>query len=84
MLESSEKNRKTSSEKRDKFIQLAERRTKNALRAIKIIAKLANRNAYEYTESDVKKIVIALTKEVEALKIRMLSSGGKEAVDFKL
>jgi hypothetical protein len=70
--------------KREKFVELAERRTKNAVKAIRVIAKLGNKNAYEYTEADVKKIVGALNREIEALKARMLSTGGKEAVDFKL
>ncbi len=70
--------------KRDKFVELAERRTKNAIKAIRVIAKLGNKNAYEFTEADVKKIVAALNREVEALKARMLSTGGKEAVEFKL
>ena len=70
--------------RRDKFVQLAESRTKNAIKAIRTIAKLGNRNAYEYTEVDVKRIAGALSKEIDALRNRMLSIGGKEAVDFKL
>lgn len=70
--------------KREKFVQLAESRTKNALKAIRVIAKLGNKSAYEYSEADVKKIAGALAKEIEALKARMLSSGGKDVVDFKL
>jgi hypothetical protein len=70
--------------KREKFIQLAESRTKNAIKAIRTIAKLGNRNAYEYTETDVKRVVGALSKEIDALRTRMLSSGGKEPVDFSL
>ena len=49
-----------------------------------MIAKLGNKNAYEYTEADVKKIAGALTREIEVLKTRMLSTGGKDVVDFKL
>ncbi len=74
----------SSSNKREKFVDLAESRTRNAIKAIRVIAKLGNKNAYEYTESDVRKIAIALSRETEALKTRMLSTGGKEAVDFKL
>jgi hypothetical protein len=40
--------------------------------------------ASEYTEADVKRIAAALLKEIDALKARMLSSGGKESVEFKL
>jgi hypothetical protein len=72
------------SEKRRKFVRLAERRTVNAMRAIRVIAKLGNHSAYDFTEADVKKIAAVLTKEIEALKARMLSTGGRESVDFKL
>ncbi len=71
-------------DKRGKFVELAERRTANAIKAIRVIAKLGNKSAYVYDEGDVRKIAAALTKEVEALKARMSSSGGKEAVEFKL
>ena len=72
------------SARRDKFVELAEGRTQNAIKAIRTIAKLGNRHAYEYSEADVKKIAGALSREVEALKARMLSTGGKEIVEFKL
>jgi hypothetical protein len=32
----------------------------------------------------VRKITAALTKEIEILKTRMSSSGGKETIEFKL
>ncbi len=71
-------------DKRKKFVVLAENRTRNAIKAIRTIAKLGNRNAYDYDEADVKKIASALTREVEALRTRMSSTGGKEQVDFTL
>jgi hypothetical protein len=70
--------------KRDKFVELAQKRTRNAIKAIRVIAKLGNKNAYEFTEADVTKIAKALTREVEVMKSRMLSTSGKEAVDFTL
>ncbi len=70
--------------KREKFVQLAEKRTINAIKAIRVLAKLGNKHAYEYTDADVKRIASTLSKEVDALKARMLSSGGKEAVEFTL
>lgn len=70
--------------KREKFVQLAENRTKNAIKTIRVIGKLGNKNAYQYNDSDVQKIIRALTREVDALKQRMSSSGAKETVDFKL
>jgi hypothetical protein len=70
--------------KRQKFVELAENRTVNAIKAIRIIAKLGNKHAYKYDDSDVGKIVRALNREIDALKARMTSAGGKESVDFKL
>jgi hypothetical protein len=74
----------TRASKREKFVELAESRTKNAIKAIRVIAKLGNKNAYEFTEADVNKIAKALNREVEQMKGRMSSTGGKEEVDFTL
>jgi hypothetical protein len=70
--------------KREKFVQLAESRTANAMRAIRVIGKLGNKSHYDYSEIDVKKIVVALTREIESLKSRMGEKSGKDEVDFKL
>lgn len=70
--------------KREKFVELAESRTINAIKAIRVIGKLGNKNAYEFNDADVQKIVRALSKEVDALKARMSATGRKESVEFKL
>lgn len=70
--------------KRDNFVRLAESRTANAMKAIRVIGKLSNKAAYEFTEADVKKIIATLGKEVEALRTRMTSNSSKETVEFKL
>ena len=72
------------SDKREKFVQLAQSRTVNAIRAIRVIGKLGNKSHYEYGEADVKKIANALTKEIDALKARMSDQGGKAEVEFTL
>jgi ribosomal protein L7/L12 len=79
-----EKGAKDKAGKREKFVELAENRTVNAIKAIRVIGKLGNKNAYQFDENDVNKIIKALNKEVEALKARMSTTGGKESVDFKL
>ena len=70
--------------KRENFVRLAENRTANAIKSIRVIGKLGNKSAYDFSEADVKKIVAALSREVDALKARMLSTGGKDMVEFKL
>lgn len=74
----------STNEKREKFKQLAESRTSNAIRAIRVIGKLGNKSHYDYTEQDVKKIVTALNREIEALKVRMGDKTGRDDVEFKL
>jgi hypothetical protein len=71
-------------DKRAKFVDLAESRTVNAIRAIRVIGKLANKSAYEYDDADVRKIVSALLKEVDALKARLAQKSNKGEVEFKL
>jgi hypothetical protein len=63
---------------------LAENRTRNAIRAIRVIGKLSNKKAYQYDETDVQKIFRALTKEADALRTRMTHTGSKDTVDFSL
>ena len=75
---------KSREENRNKFVELAQRRTVNAIKAIRVIGKLGNRSAYDYTDADVNKIMKALNDEIEALKKRLKSSGRPDAVDFKL
>lgn len=71
-------------DKREKFVELAQARTKKAIKAIRVIGKLGNRHAYEFTEADVNKIAKALIREIELMKARMSSMGGKEFVEFTL
>ena len=75
---------KGTADRRAKFVELAENRTVNAIRAIRVIGKLGNKSAYEYDDADVKKIVSALSKEVDALKARLGQKSRKGDVEFKL
>lgn len=74
----------TKAERRQKFVKLAQNRTKNAIRAIRVIGKLGNKNAYQFDEFDVQKIVRALNKEIEGLKARMSQTGTKDTIEFEL
>lgn len=70
--------------KRDKFVRLAERRTSVALKSIKLIGNLSNKNNYEYADADAKKILGALTRELDELRRRFESPGGRAVQNFKL
>lgn len=71
-------------DKRTKFVELAQSRTVNAIRAIRVIGKLANKAHYDYTDTDVKKIVKALSKEIAAVEARLSARGSKSEVEFEL
>ncbi|ASS53270.1 MULTISPECIES: hypothetical protein [Rhizobium] len=72
------------SEKREKFVKLAEGRTRLALEAVRKIGNLSNRRAYEFDEGDVKKIVKALRDAVSDLERKFGSSASSEKDVFKL
>ena len=76
--------RKEKSPKRVKFVELAERRTINAIKSIRVVGKLGNPFAYEYDDGDVKKIVAALNREIEELKARFARKDSRAAIEFKL
>jgi hypothetical protein len=51
-------------DKREKFVRLAEGRTQSALEAIRKIGNLSNKRAYEYRDEDIKKIIRALKEAI--------------------
>lgn len=70
--------------KRKKFEDFATKRTNNAINHIRLIGKLANKNAYEYSNDDVNKIINALKKEVDAVKNKFLATKKGNEGDFSL
>ncbi|QND24483.1 hypothetical protein HB774_34385 (plasmid) [Rhizobium leguminosarum bv. viciae] len=72
------------SEKREKFVKLAEGRTQAALEAIRKIGNLSNRRAYDFDEQDVKKIIKALRDASTELERKFGSMSGAEKDVFKL
>ena len=71
-------------DKRKKFVELAEARVNRAIKDIRLIGNLANKNSYEYSEDDAKKVFRAIQKEVEAAKARFFGDTGGKDSEFKL
>lgn len=71
-------------EKREKFRTLAERRTSAAIEAILRVGKLSNRNAYEFDDQDVKKIVRALRSTVTEVEERFTAPRRRPVSKFTL
>ena len=71
-------------DKRKKFVDLAEARVNRAIKDIRLIGNLANKNSYEYSEDDARKITRALQKELDSAKSRFFGDAGGKDSEFKL
>lgn len=70
--------------KREKFVKLAEGRTRTALDSIRKIGNLSNRRAYEYDDQDVKKIIKALREATGELERKFSPASANDSDTFKL
>ena len=70
--------------KRKKFVELAEKRVNKAILNMKLVGNLSNKNNYEYTPADVRKITQALDDAVADVKPRFRTPSGNSASTFKL
>lgn len=69
---------------RERFVELANKRVTNAIRALRLVGNLSNRRAYEYTEADAKKIIRALQEELDVLKTRYRGDRNDDSTFFSL
>ena len=58
----------TARNKRAKFLELANKRVSRTLKDIGLVANLANRRNYDYTEEEARKIVKTLQAKVDQVK----------------
>jgi hypothetical protein len=72
------------SQKRGNFVRLAEARVNRALREIRLIGNLSNRNAYAYAEADIRAIFKALQRELDSAKARFVGGNGAGEKEFRL
>ncbi len=71
-------------DKRERFVQLAEKRVNRTIRDIRLIANLANRNNYAYTGEDAGKICAALEDELKKLRSRFVDDSHRQPPSFRL
>jgi len=72
------------SKKRVKFVTLAEKRVTKAIKELRLIGNLSNKNNYSYDVQDVKKIISVLENEVRNIKKQFESDKETQEVFFKL
>jgi hypothetical protein len=72
------------STKSEKFVELAEARVNRAIKDVRLIGNLSNRNAYAFTDEQVRTIFKALQKELDTAKGRFGSEGNSSESEFRL
>ena len=72
------------SEKRERFVILAEKRVNRVLDDIRLVGNLSNKHNYEYTDEDAKKIMAAIEAELRQLKKRFSSESEGSRPSFRL
>jgi arginine repressor len=70
-------------DKSSKFVELAEKRVSRTLNDLKLIRNLSNKNYYEYSDEQSKKIIRVLQQELDLLKKSFQNLNSKEK-GFKL
>lgn len=71
-------------DKREKFVDLAEARVNKTLKDLQLVGNLSNRSAYEFSETDVRKIFGALQNALNVAKGRFSKDGENSGGEFKL
>jgi hypothetical protein len=66
---------------RERFKRLASLRTNAVLARLKVLGNCANRNNYEYTEEDIRKIFSEIERKLKEVKLKFNFPENKE---FKL
>ena len=72
------------SKNRERFVRLAESRVTKAIKALRLVGNLSNKNNYSYTAEDAQKITSALERELRDLRRRFDDQVPHEQVQFRL
>lgn len=68
----------------EKFVELAEKRVNRAIKDLRLVGNLSNRNNYSYTDVQATKMLGALEQELKALKAKFSAKRSNADVTFKL
>jgi len=74
-------NQTGNTQKRERFLRLAQNRTNKLLKTIATLSHCSNKSLYEYRDEEVDKIFNAIEKAVSESKIKFKK---ENPVDFKL
>jgi hypothetical protein len=74
----------TEKARRERFVRVATRRTKQLLKDIQRLGNCANRGAYEYKDVDVLKIFSAIEAAVASARARFEPRSQRKEVEFSI
>ena len=72
------------SQKKKKFVDLANKRVNRVLKQINLIGNLSNTNNYEYTQDEVRQIIKVLENEIQQCKERFGKKSREKERRFSL
>jgi ABC-type Fe3+-hydroxamate transport system substrate-binding protein len=67
-----------------KFIELANKRVNKTIKDIRLVGNLSNKTIYSYDETQAKKIIKVLQREIDLLKARFTGTDNETEEIFKL
>jgi hypothetical protein len=70
-------------DKRDRFLELAEKRTRVVLKKLQVLGNCGNRQSYEYTPEDVERIFSAIEQQLARVRAKFEQDREKK-IDFRL
>ena len=70
--------------KREKFVELANKRVTSAIDKLRLIGNLSDKRYYEFNDKDTKKIFDALSKELNSIKTKFISNSKVREKEFNL
>ena len=69
-------------ERRDRFLRIAERRTKDILHMIRLLGNCSNKSAYSYNDDEVEQIFSVIQEQLDAARARF--EPRKREAEFRL
>jgi hypothetical protein len=68
---------------RERFLKVAENRTNNAIKAIKVLGQCSNPRNYEYTQDELMQMLNAVKNELKKTE-DLFKNNGKKYISFQL
>ncbi len=68
--------------KRERFEKVAAKRVENVLKHMERLSNCSNKNNYDYTDEDVKKMITAIKEKLRYLETAFAQNSAKENKNF--